>query len=404
MARGACLLRSEVSEISRVATGADLSEANVEIVAARDKLGGKLITRAIMYLISVGTATPHNHYRRSECWEAICESACFDRLSRRSHAILKKVLLGQNGVSRRYLALDPLAEAFELNPDALHARFARHAPRVATKAATRALARADLSPGDIDGLIVSTCTGYLCPGLTSHVSEALRLRPEAVLLDLVGQGCGAALPNLRTAHSLIGSGECERVLSVCVEICSAAFYLDDDPGVLISVCLFGDGAGAVVASREAREDRRSIEWIDLGTRLCPSDRDYLRFEQRNGRLRNILAAEVPEKASGHAAVVLGDVLERNHLTMDQISQWITHAGGREVLQVLSAELGVAKEAFRLSWEVLDEHGNLSSPFVLFVLDRALKHAAPGGWWWMNSFGAGFASHGALLKVGDAVEG
>jgi hypothetical protein len=38
------------------------------------------------------------------------------------------------------------------------------------------------------------------------------------------------------------------VLSICVEVSSAAMYLDDDPGVLISACLFGDGAGAAVLS------------------------------------------------------------------------------------------------------------------------------------------------------------
>jgi alkylresorcinol/alkylpyrone synthase len=47
---------------------------------------------------------------------------------------------------------------------------------------------------------------------------------------------------------------------------------------------------------------------------------------------------------------------------------------------------------------LREFGNLSSPFVFFVLQRALQGHAPGGWWWMSSFGAGFSCHGALLKV------
>ena len=48
--------------------------------------------------------------------------------------------------------------------------------------------------------------------------------------------------------------------------------------------------------------------------------------------------------------------------------------------------------------VLREYGNLSSPFVLFVLERALREQAPAGLWWMSSFGAGFSCHGALLEV------
>jgi len=36
--------------------------------------------------------------------------------------------------------------------------------------------------------------------------------------------------------------------------------------------------------------------------------------------------------------------------------------------------------------------------VFFVLRAALEARAPGGWWWMSSFGAGFSCHGALLRV------
>ena len=109
-------------------------------------------------------------------------------------------------------------------------------------------------------MLISTCTGYLCPGLTSYVSERLGLRPDVFTLDLVGQGCGAALPNLRTAEAILAAGRAEKVLSVCVEICSAAFFLDDDPGVLISACLFGDGAGAAVLANQPQPGRRRIEW------------------------------------------------------------------------------------------------------------------------------------------------
>jgi len=47
---------------------------------------------------------------------------------------------------------------------------------------------------------------------------------------------------------------------------------------------------------------------------------------------------------------------------------------------------------------LREYGNLSSAFVYFVLSAALADSAPGGWWWLSSFGAGFTCHGALLDV------
>jgi alkylresorcinol/alkylpyrone synthase len=54
----------------------------------------------------------------------------------------------------------------------------------------------------------------------------------------------------------------------------------------------------------------------------------------------------------------------------------------------------------MAWssEVLSAYGNMSSPSVYFALQAALAGNAPGGWWWMSSFGAGFSCHGALLKV------
>ncbi len=231
-------------------------------------------------------------------------------MSPRSQAILRKVLLGDNGICSRYLALDNLLDAFEMRPDVLDARFAKHAPAVAARAAERAMARADISPHDVDAIVISTCTGYLCPGLSSYVSERLGLRHDVLALDLVGQGCGAALPNMRTGEALIAAGRARKVLSICVEICSAAMYLDDDPGVLVSACLFGDGAGAAILSAEPDSPQRRIEWKAAGTRLAPEDREVLRFEKRGGMLRNILSPEVPALAGVHAERILNEVLER----------------------------------------------------------------------------------------------
>ncbi len=211
-----------------------------------------------MFITGTGTATPSKRYLQSECWDAALAEPSIKNLSPRSRALIKKVLLGNNGILSRYLAFDQLSEVFDTSPDALQARFKKHAPPVATMAAQRALQAARQSARAIDAVIVSTCTGYLCPGLTSYVSESLGLRPDVFALDLVGQGCGAALPNLRTAYSCIRSEGCEHVLSIAVEICSAAFYLDDDPGVLISACLFGDAAGAAVLSRKPHDAVRRI--------------------------------------------------------------------------------------------------------------------------------------------------
>jgi alkylresorcinol/alkylpyrone synthase len=255
-----------------------------------------------------------------------------------------------------------------------------------------------LKPVQIDAVVVSTCTGYLCPGLSGHVVERLGLRADVLALDLVGQGCAAALPNMQVAYAMLTSGSCEYVLSVCVEISSAAMYLDNDPGVLISACLFGDGAGAAVLSRKAGAIGRRIEWKDSTSLIDPSQRSALMFELRDGMLRNILTRAVPALAADYAHRVLHTVLGRAGLLPEDVSAWIMHAGGRDVLQALERCLELHPGDLRYSAAMLREYGNLSSAFVYFVLEAALADDTAPGWWWLSSFGAGFSCHGALLEV------
>src|ERR1044071_7100120 len=91
-----------------------------------------------MFINGLSTAAPSTRYTQRECWEALQGAEPFMRLNSRSQALLRKVLLGDNGIASRHMALEPLREAMNLTPDALQQRFARHAPALAAQAAPRA--------------------------------------------------------------------------------------------------------------------------------------------------------------------------------------------------------------------------------------------------------------------------
>lgn len=352
-----------------------------------------------MFVNGIGTANPPRRYTKAECLLAFKGSEWFRKLDRRSHMIAEMVLTKDNGIETRTLALEELGDVFRIDADTLHQRFLAHAPALAAESARAALLDARLRVHEIDALVISTCTGYVCPGLTSHVIERLGLRPEILAFDLVGQGCAAALPNWRLAAGLLTDVACRHVLAVCVEVSSAAMYLDDDPGVLISACLFGDGAGAAVLSQRADPARRSVEWRAFGSLTNPAERDALKFETQGGMLRNVLTRPVPRLAAYHAQQVLQRVLaEAGGIAPNDIAAWIMHAGGRDVLLALEKTLQLDNGELRYSASMLREYGNMSSAFVYYVLQAALRDDAPPGWWWMSSFGAGFSCHGALLKV------
>jgi len=112
----------------------------------------------------------------------------------------------------------------------------------------------------------------------------------------------------------------------------------------------------------------------------------------------VLTRAVPQLAAEHARQVLDQALEEAGLVHADITAWIMHAGGRDVLKALQGRLDLDTSELGYSAAMLHEYGNMSSAFVYFVLQAALTDGAPPGWWWMSSFGAGFSCHGALLRV------
>jgi alkylresorcinol/alkylpyrone synthase len=337
-----------------------------------------------MFLLALATAVPPCEYTQAQCWDLIDRSSAKQRLHKRSRLILHSILRGDHGIARRHFAVPEIDRIFDLTPDELNAVFRAEAPRLAGDALNRALVQANLQASDLDALVICTCTGYLCPGVTSYVAESLGLRRDAYLQDLVGLGCGAAIPSLRAVSHVLAARPSAKVGCIAVEVCSAAFFLDDDPGVLISACLFGDGAAATIW--QGTPGPTGLSAFDFQTLHRPEDRDKLRFEMQGGKLRNLLHRTVPELAAGAVSELWQKRGPR------PVKAVVTHAGGVDVLAALSAAL--PNHPLDASAAVLRDYGNMSSPSVLFALEEKLRTMSPGaeGDFWLVSFGAGFSAH------------
>jgi predicted naringenin-chalcone synthase len=340
----------------------------------------------MMRLLSIASAFPDRAVTQGECLELLERSGRLESLRPRSRLILEKVLQGDSGIATRRLAPDRLEEILAASPNELNRLYEREAPTLASKALEQACQTAGVLPKQIDALLICTCTGYLCPGVTSHVSERLGLRTDALLLDLLGQGCGAALPMLEAAGGILALNPGALVATVAVEVCSAAFFLDDDPGVLISLCLFGDGAAAALWDDRPRPGAPRIS--GYRTLHRPEHREKVRFVNDGGRLRNQLDRSVP----GIATEAVSSLWALRESDPEKV---VSHTGGRDVLDALEQALGVP---FPESRAVLRDYGNLSSPSVLVALEQALKTDAKS--FWLTTFGAGFSAHCCRLDRGD----
>jgi len=347
-----------------------------------------------MYLRSIATATPPHSFTQRECLELVQSSGdILSRVDRRGRLMLQAILRGESGIQSRQFAIYDPEKLFRLDADGLNSEFRTAAPKLAGQALEKALQNAGLRASDLDALIVTTCTGYLCPGISSYVAELSGLRPDAWLQDIVGLGCGAAIPALRSAASILSAERDLRVACLSVEICSAAFFLDSDPGVVVSACLFGDGAAATIWQGKPLAD--SLRCHGFSTLHRPEHRDLIRFEQREGKLRNLLHSTVPVLASEAVGELHSKACAVSGVPIVKI---LSHAGGRDVIEAIEAKIPGSHLAE--TREILRCHGNMSSPSVIFALERAIGTSSPGADadWWMVSFGAGFSAHACRISA------
>ncbi len=315
------------------------------------------------------------------------------RLNSRSLGLLRTIF-SHRSIRKRHFAFDDPACLVDESPDQRIARFTEKSIELSAQAITKALDEAAVSVKDVTGLVVNTCTGYICPGISTYLIERLGLSRKTRVYDMVGSGCGGAIPNLQVAESLLKTNYGGLVVSASVEICSTTFQMDNDLSLILSNALFGDGAAAAVLWKEPS----GFELVASAGRYVPEQRETIRYVHKNGQLYNQLSLKLPDLVKKAAAEVVSDVLSAQGLKAGDVSHWALHTGGEKIINAVRDELGIPEEKVRASRKVLAEYGNMSSPTVWFVLDEILRNGiAPGDWCVMVAYGAGLSAHAFLLR-------
>jgi predicted naringenin-chalcone synthase len=341
---------------------------------------------------SAARALPELELKQADA-EALLKEHYTGRLRPGSLKLMEKVFTHPSVRTRRF-AVEAPASVLDEDPDKRAARFTACAAGLGAVAASAVMEKTGLKAGEISALVVNTCTGYICPGLSTYIAERLGFDRATKAYDLVGSGCGGAIPNIQLAAALAKERPGSAVLSVAVEICSSVFEMGDDTSLIISNALFGDGAAAA-----ALWDRPSgFELVDSMSRFAPQYREDIRFVHKNGRLHNQLSAGLPAFAAAEAGALVDELLKANGFAKGDIFRWAVHPGGENVIQAVQERLGLGEEAMKYTRKVLSELGNMSSPTVLVILDEIEKEGVPpGALVVMLAFGAGFAAHALLLR-------
>lgn len=307
---------------------------------------------------------------------------------------LYRRFLSDAGIRTRYIGMDHMGVVDDESADGANLRFQMVATRIGARAVQKCLAKAGVPAERIDGLIITTCTGYLCPGLTSYISQAVGLRRNIYALDIVGVGCAAAIPALRSAGDYLQVHPGHMIVVLSVEVCTAAISWGNEVDLILSNCIFGDGAAACLLGNSPRTNGFVLEAFE--SVLWPEHRNDLRFQHEKGRLRNVIGPRVPEIASKAVRELYGKLSDRQR---QPFKHFAFHPGGRKILNAIQSELSLSDSAMSSSREILKNYGNMSSPSILFVLKRIMETNTleNDDSLILFSFGAGFSAFGASLK-------
>jgi predicted naringenin-chalcone synthase len=224
-----------------------------------------------------------------------------------------------------------------------------------------------------------SCTGFAAPGVDIDLIGSLGLRPTTERIHIGFMGCQAVMNALRCARAITLADPRASVLLCAVELCSLHYCFNWDSLRMVSNALFGDGAGAVVLSgASARLPAESSAWKVAATGSCvlPDSKDAMTWRIGDWGFEMSLAATVSDLIRRHLAGWLAEWLGGHGHTIDSIQSWAIHPGGPRILNAAREALSLPAQSTTVSDGVLAEFGNMSSPTVLFILDRLRqRHAA-----------------------------
>ncbi len=293
------------------------------------------------------------------------------------------------------------------------AQYERHACDLSLQACRKALKHAAIPSERISHLVTVSCSGFAAPGVDIQLIKQLELPASTQRTNVGFMGCHGALNGLRVANAFCRA-EPDAVVLVCAtELCSLHQQYSDNAQQLVANSLFADGSAALViqaaSSFQAVTDDLAVQadvarWplriVRTGSHLLPETQQHMSWRIADHGFEMSLSPQVPEIVKTILADWVDQFLAKSGLRSGDIDNWIIHPGGPRIVSVCGEALGLADEALRPSFSVLEDHGNMSSPTVLFVLERLCREQQLGDYQMMLGFGPGLCIEAALLSTSD----
>ncbi|KAL3696998.1 hypothetical protein R1sor_011074 [Riccia sorocarpa] len=287
----------------------------------------------------------------------------------------------------------------------------REVPRLAEKAAVKALAEWGQPRSLITHVVFATTSGVNMPGADLTLTRMLGLNPSVNRTMLYQQGCFGGATVLRVAKDLAENNKGARVLTVVSELTCVTFRAPNEEHLdnLVGSAIFGDGAAVLIIGSdpvpEVETPQFEIHWS--GETILPESDGAIEGRLTEAGLIFHLLKDVPGLISRNTLPIFNKAVEIAGSPSWNDIFWCVHPGGRAILDEVERTLGLKPEKMTATRKVLFDYGNMSGASVLFVLDEMRKRSAEANatttgegceWGLVVGFGPGLTVEVSVLKA------
>jgi 3-oxoacyl-[acyl-carrier-protein] synthase III len=256
---------------------------------------------------------------------------------------------------------------------------------MAYKASLKAMSMAQLSPNDIDMIIVATATPERkFPSTAVLLQNNLKIE-QGFAFD-INAACTGFVYALDIADKYIQSKVAKNILVVGSEKMSSLLDWKDR-----NTCvLFGDGAGAVILSESSKP---GILSTNIGSDGSYKDLLTVNIDPEFIEMKGNDVFKIAVKTMGKLAV---STLEKNNISINQIDWLIPHQANSRIINAIAKKISLPSEKVILT---VNKHGNTSAASIPLAFDDAYHNGSlkEGNLVMLEAFGAGFTWGSVLLK-------
>ncbi len=282
-----------------------------------------------------------------------------------------------------------------------NAEYIRISLEYSVKAIEACLSSAQIGKDELTDIIFISTTGLSTPSLDALIINQMRLNQHINRMAIFGLGCGGGVSGYSKACILAKANPDAVVLLVAVELCSLTFLRNDfSKSNFIGSSLFADGVAAciVTGDNHAIKTTSTVTFLDNQSKLYYDTLDVMGWEFMDSGFKVLFSSDIPTIIANNVYSDVTSFLDKHHLKISDIKNFIFHPGGKKVLTAYEEALKAEGDFLQNTREVMSENGNMSSTTVLYVLEMFISKGFKNGYGLMASMGPGFSCELVLLQM------